>query len=73
MEFVTQDTSKMYGVTFDSSVFKVILLSFGAFILKWPVTRKWLSVELKGLKFGTRGIGVMSIWSTFDPLVFKVV
>ena len=39
--------------TFDTSVLKVILGSFGAFpIFEKPVSRKRLVVERKGVKFG---------------------
>ena len=41
--------------TFDLLAFNVILESFGALVLKWPVTRKWLAVHRDGVKFGTRG------------------
>ncbi len=26
-----------------------LLRSFSAFVLKWPVTQKWLAIELKGV------------------------
>ncbi len=41
--------------TFDLVVFEVILGSFGALCLKWPVTRKRLVVERKRVKFETLG------------------
>ncbi len=42
--------------TFETSVLKVILGSFGAFpIFEKPVSRKWLSVERNGVKFVPRG------------------
>ena len=42
--------------TFDNSVIKVIVGSFGAFpIFDKPVSRKRLVVERKGVKFGPRG------------------
>ena len=41
--------------TFDLVGFNVILGSFSAVVLQWPVTRKWLVVEQPGVKFGTRG------------------
>ena len=36
-----------YTDPFDLLVFQVILLSFGALVSKWPVTRKQMSVEKK--------------------------
>ena len=42
--------------TFDLSVFKVILGSFGALASKWPVTQKRLALEEEnGVKFGSQG------------------
>ena len=40
---------------FDLVVFKVILVSFGALVSKWPVSQKRLVLEQDRLKFGTRG------------------
>ena len=36
-------------------VSKVIWGSFGALVSKWPVTRKWLTIERNRMKFGTLG------------------
>ena len=52
--------------TYDLVVFKGILESFGAFVSKWPVSRKWLVIEQNGVKFGTR------IWGTLYLVRFKV-
>ena len=52
---------------------KVILGSFGALVSKWPVTRKQLSIEQNGLKFGVSRVVLTCIWVTFDRLVFKVI
>ncbi len=41
--------------TFDLRVFNVILGSFGALVSTWPVTRRQLSVERNGVKFGIQG------------------
>ncbi len=41
--------------TFDLIVFKVVLMSFGPRVSKWPVTPKRLVVERNGVKFETRG------------------
>ncbi len=35
-------------------MFKFILESFGALIPNWPITRKQLAVEQKGVKFETQ-------------------
>ncbi len=39
---------------FDLILFKGILRSFGALVSKWPITRKRLAIEWKGLKFETQ-------------------
>ena len=68
--------------TFDLLVFKVTLWSFSTLDSIWPMARKWLVVEKKGMKFGTQklggggllgGIVVKSIWGTFDLLVLQVI
>ncbi len=41
--------------TFDLVVFKVILVSVGELVSKWPVTRKRLVIERNRVKFETRG------------------
>ena len=58
--------------TFDLLVFKVILGSFGAFVLKWPVTRKRLAAEQNGVKLGTGREVMTCIYGTFDLLMFKI-
>ena len=60
-------TSKTYMGTFDLLIFNVILGSFGAIALKWPVTGKRLTVERNRLKFGIWGAVVL------DLLVFNVI
>ncbi len=42
-----------YG-SLDLLVLKVILVSLGALVSKWPVTRKWLAIKRNGVKFLTR-------------------
>ncbi len=42
--------------TFDLLVsFKVILVSFGALVSKWPLSQKRLTVDRNGVNVGTRG------------------
>ncbi len=41
------------GSTFDFIVFKVIIVSFGALVSKWHVTRKWVALERNRVKFTT--------------------
>ncbi len=41
--------------TFDLVVFKVILGSFGAFVSKWPISRKRRVLERNVVKFGNHG------------------
>ncbi len=43
---------------------RLISISFGAFVQKWPVTRTWLVIERNQLKFGTSGTLVTRIWGT---------
>ena len=43
----------------DLLLFKVILRSFGALVSKWPVTRKQVSVEKTGVKFGGGPVLIM--------------
>ena len=42
-----RDISSTYMGTFNLVMFKVISGSFGALVLKWPVTPKWLVVDGK--------------------------
>ncbi len=53
--------------TFDLLLMKVILSLFGALSQNWPVTRQELSIQQHGLKFGSRGGGVVlgCIWVPF--------
>ncbi len=41
------------GDTSNTYVFKVILGSFSALVLKWTVSRKGLAIEGNGVKFDT--------------------
>ncbi len=59
--------------TFDLLVFKVIWGSFNALVSKWPVTRKWLAVDRKGVEIWDPVVIVTYIWGTFDLLVFRVI
>ena len=56
--------------TFDLVVFKVILMSFGAPVLKWPMYLEfdWLAEERNGLD---SGVVVICIWDTFDLSMFQ--
>ena len=58
--------------TFDLLVFKVIFGSFSALVSKRPGTRKQLTIEWKGVKFGTRGTCNLCM-GYLDLLVFKVI
>ena len=57
---------KFYTGMFDLLVFKVILRSF-ALVSKWPVTRTQVSVEKRGVKFGS-GVSCKHVYGV--PLTF---
>ena len=62
-----------YMGIFDIVVFKVIILGlFGALVLIWPVTPKWLLAEQNGLNLGLKNTR-KHIWSTFALAGVKVI
>ncbi len=42
-------------------------------VSRWPVTRKWLAIDRKGVRYGAQGyLIVVCMWGTFDLLVFNI-
>ncbi len=70
LKFGSRDSCNIWGI-FDRLVFKVILGSFGAFVSKWNVTWKQLTVE-RNREILDPGLVVTRIFCAFDLLVFKV-
>ena len=62
----------IWGI-FDLLQFKVTLGSFGALFPKILKTRKVLTLQRNGLKFGTRGVVLGYIWCPFHFILFKAI